>query len=201
MYNGAVTVVSYIKQEGGTKSFRLAHLTIRLLTFCNWTRIVIIAVHILGHFNMQANGLSRPGQTLPIEWEIDHSLLDPVFRQWGQPWIDLFVTYCNHKYQQFVSPYLDPRATITDAILILWRQMGTVYAFPPFKIPAVIAKLRQSHAITMILIALYLMTTSWMTELLQLSSHGSETAHLVHLSDGGAETGHTTAQIYTCGNS
>ena len=49
------TVVSYIKQEGGTKSFRL---TIRLLKFCDHKGIVIVPVHLPGHCNIQVESLS-----------------------------------------------------------------------------------------------------------------------------------------------
>ena len=70
-----VTVVLYIKQEGGTRSFRLTRLTIRLLKFCDRKKIVLIP----GRNNIQADRVSRLGQTLPTEWEIHLDLLQPVF--------------------------------------------------------------------------------------------------------------------------
>ena len=91
------TVVSYLKQECGIKSFRLTRLTIRLLKFCDRKGIVIVPVHLPGRCNTQADGLSRPGQTLPTEWEIHPDLLRPVFNHWGQPWMDLFNNTFNNK--------------------------------------------------------------------------------------------------------
>ena len=154
-------VVSYIKQEGLTKSFRLTRLTIRLLKFCYRKGIVIVPVHLPGCCNIQVDSLSRTGQTLPTEWEIHLDLLLPVFNCRGKAWIDLFATFNSKKCQQFIFPFLDPRAAYIDALSIPW--MGTVYAFPPFKIiPTVVAIV---ISITMILIAPCRMDASWMPKL------------------------------------
>ena len=116
----------------------------------------------------QAHHTSVPSDCA-TKWDIHPDLLRPVFNHWGQPWIDLFATF-SKKCHQFISPFLAPGAVYIDALSIPWNQMGTVYAFPPFKIiPTVIAKCRQSESITLILIAQYRMDTSWMQELLQLS--------------------------------
>ena len=65
------------------------------------------------------------------------------------------------KCPKFVSPFPDPRAAFIDALSIPWSRMGTVYAFPPFKVnPSVLAKIRQSVALTVILIAPYRMDAS-----------------------------------------
>ena len=196
--------MSYIKQEGGTRSFRLTRLTIRLLKFCNHKRIVLIPVHLPGRNNIQADRLSRPGQTLPTEWEIHPDLLQPVFGRWGRPWIDLFATFANKKCPKFVSPFPDPRGAFIDALSIPWRRMGMAYAFPPFKvIPSVLAKIRQSVALTVILIAPYRMDASWMPELLHLSRDKPSPVHddqkpptqVVHRTDGTAEN-----RTYVCSN-
>ena len=196
MCNNA-TVVSYIKQEGGTKSFRLTQPMTRLLKFCDCKGFVIVSVHLPGRCKIQADSLSRPGQTLPTEWEIHPDFLRPVFSHWGQPWIDLFATFNKKKCHQFISPFPDPPAAYIDTLSMPWNRMGTVYAFPPFKIiPTVIVKLRQSReSITMILIALYRMDASGMLELLQLSWDRPIPVHdeqnplnqVVHQTNGGAK--------------
>ena len=156
-----VTVVLYIKQVGGTRSFRLTRLTIRLLKFCDRRRIMVIPVHLPVRNNIQADRLSRPGQMLPTEWEIHPDLLQPVFNCWGRLWIDLFATFANKKCPKFVSPFPDPWAAFIDILSIPWSRMGTVYAFPPFKIiPSVLTKIRQSVSLTVILIAPYRMDAS-----------------------------------------
>ena len=164
------TAVSYIKKEGGTRSFRLTRLTIRLLKWCDAKGIVLLPVHLPGVRNVQADSLSRVGQVLSTEWEINPALLEPVFLRWGTPQVDLFATFLNRKVDQFVSPYPDPRALHVDALSISWQAMGLLYAFPPFKlIPAVLSKFRQSSGCKMILVAPRLMSASWMPELLELS--------------------------------
>ena len=163
-------VVSYINKEGGTKSFRLTRLTIRLLKFCDQKGIRLVPVHLPGSRNIQADALSRVGQTLAMEWAINGQLLHPVFSAWGTPVIDLFATFANRKLPVFASPFLDQRAKYIDAMSVPWSGMGMVYAFPPFKmLQAVLKKICRSHNLSVILIAPRLMSASWMPELLEQS--------------------------------
>ena len=163
-------VVSYINKEGGTKSFRLTRLTIRLLKFCDRKGIRLVPVHLPGSRNIQADALSRVGQTLATEWAINGQLLHPVFSAWGTPVIDLFATFANRKLPVFASPFPDQRAKYVDAMSVPWSGMGMVYVFPPFKmLPAVLNKIRRSHNLSVILIAPRLMSASWMPELLEQS--------------------------------
>ena len=163
-------VVSYINKEGGTKSFRLTRLTIRLLTFCDQKGIRLVPVHLPGSCNIKADALSRVGQTLATEWAINGQLFHPVFSTWGTPVIDLFATFANRKLPVFASPFPDQRAKYVDAMSVPWSGMGMVYAFPPFKVlPAVLNKIRWSHNLSVILIAPDLMSASWMPELLEQS--------------------------------
>ena len=132
-------VVSYINKKGRTKSFRLTHLTIGLLKFCDRKGIRLVPVHLPGSRNIQADALSRVGQTLAREWTINGQLLRPVFSTWGTPVIHLFATFANRKLPIFPSPFPDQRTKYVDAMSVPWSGMGMVYAFPPFKmLPAVL---------------------------------------------------------------
>ena len=163
-------VVLYITKEGGTKSFRLTRLTIRLLKFCYLKGTRLVPVHLPRSRNIQADALSRLGQTLATEWAINGQLLHPVFSAWGTPVIDLFAIFANKKLPFFASPFPDQRAKYVDAMSVLWSGMGMVYAFPPFKmLPAVLNKIRRSHNLSVILIAPRLMSASWMPELSEQS--------------------------------
>ena len=62
MCDNAVTVV-YIKNEGGTRSHTLMQMTIRLLKWCDSKAITLVPVHLPGVRNIQADSLSRVGQT------------------------------------------------------------------------------------------------------------------------------------------
>ena len=67
MCDNAVTV-AYIKNEGGTRSHTLMQMTIRLLKWCDSKAITLVPVHLPGVRNIQADSLSRVGQTLTTEW-------------------------------------------------------------------------------------------------------------------------------------
>ena len=130
----------------------------------------VVPVHLPGSRNIQADALSRVGQTLATEWAINGQLLHPVFSVWGTPVIDLFATFANRKLPVFASPFPDQRAKKVDAMSVPWSGMGMVYAFPPFKmLPAVLNKIRRSHNLSVILIPPRLMSASWMPELLEQS--------------------------------
>ena len=62
MCDNAVTV-AYIKNEGGTRSHTLMQMTIRLLKWCDSKAITLVPVHLPGVCNIQADSLSRVGQT------------------------------------------------------------------------------------------------------------------------------------------
>ena len=100
--------------------------------------------------------------------------LRPVFTQWGEPQVDLFAAFANRRLIKFESPYPDPRAEFTDAMLVSWDNgRGLLYAFPPFKmVPQVLQKVAQSPGVQMILIAPLQETPSWFPELLELSQEG-----------------------------
>ena len=123
------TVVAYIRREGGTRSFQLTRLTIRLLRYCDRHGIQLLPVHLPGSRNVTADALSRVGQTLMTEWCLSDRLLRPVFTAWGTPIVDMFATFANRKLPTFVSPFPDDRALHVDAMSVLWSNMGLLYMF------------------------------------------------------------------------
>ena len=170
MCDNAVTV-AYIKNEGGTRSHTLMQMTIRLLKWCDSKAITLVPVHLPGVRNIQADSLSRVGQTLTTEWTMAMESLRPVFAKWGEPQIDMFATFANRRLVKFVSPYPDPRAEWTDAMSMPWdKERGLLYVFPPFKmVPQVLQKIAQSPGLQVILIALLQPAASWFPELMDLT--------------------------------
>ena len=156
-------VVSYIIKEGGTKSFRLTCLMIRLLKFCNQKDIKLMPVHLPGSRNIQANALSHVGQTLLTEWVVFH----PVFSSWGTPVIDLFATLrtgsclSSHHHSWTWGPNTSMPCQCCG--------MGMVYTLPPFKMLPAVLKIRGPDDLSVFLVALHLMAASWMPELLNQS--------------------------------
>ena len=170
MCDNAVTV-AYIKNEGGTRSYTLMEMTIRLLQWCDRKAITLVPVHLPGVHNIQADSLSRVGQTLNTEWTMAMECLRPVFAQLGEPQVDLFATFANRRLIKFVSPYPDPRAEWMDAMSVPWDNgRGLLYALPPFKmVPQVLQKIIQSPGVRVILIAPLQQAASWFPELMDLT--------------------------------
>ena len=102
--------------------------------------IVIVPIHLPGHCNIQADSLSRPGETLPTEWEIHPDLLWPVFNRWdGHGLICLPHSITRNVIRSYLLFQTHGRPISTHC-----GSRRTRWAFPPFKIiPTVIAKLRQ----------------------------------------------------------
>ena len=94
MCDSAVTV-AYIKNEGGTRSYTLMQMTLRLLKWCDCKAITLVPVHLPGVHKIEADSLSRAGQTLNMEWTMAMERLRPMFAQWGEPQVDLFATFAN----------------------------------------------------------------------------------------------------------
>ena len=134
LMRGNAATVAYIKNEGGTRSHTLVQMTIRLFKWSDHKAITLVPVHLPGVHNIQADSLSRVGQTLTTEWTMAMERLRPVFAKWGEPQVDLFATFANRRLIKFVSPYPDPRAEWTDAMSMPWDNgRGLLYEFPPFK--------------------------------------------------------------------
>ena len=104
------TVVSYINKQGGTCSPTLLCLTVDLLLWLESQNIVVWARHIPGFLNVIADHLSRPDQPIPTEWSLHPEIMTHIFRVWGTPEVDMFVTLSNSHLPWFMSPVPEPRA-------------------------------------------------------------------------------------------
>ena len=204
--------VAYIKNEGGTRLHTLMQMTIQLLKWCDSKAITMVPVHLPGVHNVQADSLSRVGQTLTTEWTMAMESLRPVFAKWGEPRIDLFATFANRRLVKFVSPYPDPRAEWTDAMSMPWDYgRDLLYTFLPFKIvPQVLQKIAQSPGVEVILIAQLQQAASWFPELMDLSQEDPIPLFVegqdlltqdVWMADGVTELVTSDRQIFTRGNS
>ena len=71
--------VAYIKNKGGTRSYTLMQMTIRLLKWCDRKAITLVPLHLPGVHNIQADSLSRVSQTLNTEGTMAMEHLRPVF--------------------------------------------------------------------------------------------------------------------------
>ena len=97
-------------------------------------------VHHGGKNNVLADSLSRLNQIQGSEWTLKWEVFQDLCNKWPVM-IDLFATSLNHRCSLYFSPFLDPRALGTDALLRNWDG-HQVYAFPPWSlVPLVLKKL------------------------------------------------------------
>lgn len=162
------TVVAYLENQGGTRSFPLFQLARDILLFCAQHQIVLVVRHIPGHLNLLADSLSRSLAPVNTEWELHRSVFQSVVLHWGKPNIDLFATSLNFKIQTFVSPVPDPRAYAVDAMAMSWEGMFG-YAFPPFRFLAPVLKKIERERCRIIVIAPAWPKQAWFPDLLCLS--------------------------------
>ena len=82
--------------------------------------------------------------------------------------IDLFATSLNRQCSIYFSPFRDPNALATDALLQNWNGWQA-YAFPPWSlIPAVLKKLQLSSGILLTIVTPYWPQRPWFPDLLNL---------------------------------
>lgn len=123
------TVVSYIRNQGGTKSASLCKLSTSLLRLTHSMDIVLSAHYIPGPYNEVADSLSR-GKLLP-DWHLSESVTRLIFQRWGTPQIDLFATHRSKVVPLYVSRNArDPLACFTDAFSRKWN-FSLAWVFPP----------------------------------------------------------------------
>ena len=163
-----MTVVSYLRRQGGTHSLSLFRRVRDLLLWCQSQDIIVSVRHLPGRLNVLADRLSRSSRPLVAEWTLSRPVLSQVFHHMDTPTLDLFATRWNNRLPLYVSPVLDPAAFAVDAMSLDWDSLFG-YAFPPFTlIPVVLRKIRSSASCCIILIAPLWPKRSWFTDLLDL---------------------------------
>ena len=115
----AVTV-AYIKNE-----------TLRLLKWCDRKAIMLVPDHLPGVHNIQADALSRVGQTLNTEWTMAMERLRPVFAKWGRLVCDI----CQQTTHQVCIAVSGPQGRVDSCrchVHAVGRREG-----PPIRVPAI----------------------------------------------------------------
>ena len=165
------TAISYLRNQGGTRSPLLNSIAQRILRWVESLPVVLPPQFIMGRNNVLAHSLSRPNQILGSEWTLKSQVFQVLCKRWPVS-IDLFATSLNHQFCPYFSLFHDPNALGTDALLQNWDGWQA-YAFPPWSfIPAVLKKLRLSSGVLLTIIAPYWPQRPWFLELLDLVVDG-----------------------------
>ena len=165
------TVVSYLKNQGGTRSLQLMSVTRQVLELAERELILIKAQHIQGQLNAVADLASRRGYVVNTEWSLSPKMFQFVQKQspWGPASIDLFANSLNHRLPLYVSPCPDPAAMSVNALVVGWPQDAILYAFPPTTImDRALHKIIKERPHHLLLIAPRLLEAPWYPLLQQL---------------------------------
>ena len=95
----------------------------------------------MGRNSVITDALSCPNKVQAAEWMLKVEVFEELRRRWPVM-IDLFATSANRRCSLYFSPFRDPQALGTDALLHSWDHLQ-VHAFSPWAlIPQVFHKLR-----------------------------------------------------------
>jgi hypothetical protein len=165
------TCLSYLKNQGGTKSIILSLKAEQILLWAQARQITIETKFVPGKLNVLADQLSRSHQLLHTEWTIAHQALEPLWQLWGKPMIDLFATKYTKRLSLYVSPIRDPEAWSTDAFQMSWSGLDA-YAYPPTAlIQQVLAKVVLEKP-RLILVTPFWPSAAWFPDLKALAKEG-----------------------------
>ena len=165
------TAIAYLRKQGGTRFQLLNSIAQRILRSSETLKVTLAPQFIMGQHNVLADALSLLNQILGSEWTLKAEVFQDLRKRWPVS-IDLFATSLNHRCSLYFSPFHDPSALATDALLQSWNGW-LAYAFPPWSlIPTVLKKLRSSSGVLLTLIAPYWPQRPWFPELLDLVVDG-----------------------------
>ena len=160
VYADNTTALAYLRNQGGTGSAVLNWTAQDLLRWAERHSISLLPQFIMGCNNVLADSLSRPNQILGSKWTLKLSVFQQLRRRWPVS-IDLFATSLNHRCLPYFSPFHDPNALGTDALLQPWNGRQA-YAFPPYAlIPVILKKLRSFSGVLLTIIAPYWPRSFW----------------------------------------
>ncbi|CAG9123908.1 unnamed protein product [Plutella xylostella] len=137
------TVLSYLRNQGGTRSSQLMAVTFQIYQILQEHKIHLSLHHLPGRFNVEADHLSRNCHY--PEWHLLPVFTKIIFAKWGLPIIDLFASRRAHVVPRYVTlDQTDDQAVFVDAFSRPWNYSLAWVFPPPFLMPKVLAHLNVS---------------------------------------------------------
>lgn len=161
-----MTTVAYLNHMGGTISPRLSAIAERIWRWALEHRIHLMAEHVPGVDNVEADAESRAGPDRH-DWQLHPEIFRAISQLWGPFEVDMFASRANAQLTTYFSWRPDPAATAIDAMVQPW---DTIYGFanPPWVLLSrVLAKIRAEQA-RVVLVAPVWPTRPWFPLLLEL---------------------------------
>ena len=124
------TAIAYINHMGGTRSTMLCSMARALWDWCLQRHIFLVASHIPGRINVEADHLSRT-VTDRHDWQLNPTVFQELNSLWGPLEVDLFATRITRQVTRFYSWKPDPLAEATDAFRQNWSGLKG-FANPPW---------------------------------------------------------------------
>ena len=145
------TVVHYLKNQGGTKSFSLCDMVLRILNWCLVNRVTVLPLNIKGEYHLIPDAFCR--QKILQDWHLRPNITRRIFLRHGLPHKDLFATKLSSQCPFYMTwKAADMEAIAIDALRQQWIY-NLVYAFPPIPlIPLVLKKLEQFPFLKILLV-------------------------------------------------
>ena len=108
------TAVAYVNAMGGNQSPECNAVARQMWLWCIPKNIILIAAHIPGVTNVEADRLSRKFND-GTEWALNDEVFDRICSNLFQPQVDLFTSRLNTKLENYVSWQPDHKAVAVDA--------------------------------------------------------------------------------------
>jgi hypothetical protein len=160
------TAVCYINKGGGTKSTELTKIAKELTSFCEQREISIVATHLAGVLNIEADRESRATSDAS-DWMLDRAIFRKLQIVWPTE-IDLFSSFWNAQLPAYVSWRPQPESTAINAFSINWSgRMG--YAFPPFALLSKCLEKIRKEAANIVMVCPVWPAQPWFPVLLELA--------------------------------
>ena len=91
-----------------------------------------------------------------------------ISQNWGTPDIDLFASRTCHQFHTYMVWRPDPHSQATDALQQKWKNLGLLYALPPFSLTGRVLLRVREEGLTMILVTPNWPAQPWYSQILDL---------------------------------